>query len=85
MSAAPRIGVLALQGDFHAHRKALERAGADVSEVRVPGQLQGLQGLVMPGGESTALLLLMQSRGMDEALLRFHEPVSYTHLTLPTN
>ncbi len=67
-----RIGVVALQGDFGAHRSALERAGAEVCEVRVPEHLDGLGGVVLPGGESTALLLLMRSRRLDEALIRFH-------------
>lgn len=70
--ASVRVGVVALQGDFAAHRAALERAGADVSEVRVPEHLDGLGGVVLPGGESTALLLLMRARGLDEALIRFH-------------
>ncbi|MBI4010925.1 MAG: pyridoxal 5'-phosphate synthase glutaminase subunit PdxT, partial [Candidatus Rokubacteria bacterium] len=54
-----RIGVLALQGDFAAHGKALARLGVAAPEVRKPGELAGLDGLVIPGGESTTLLRLM--------------------------
>ncbi|MGI8512737.1 MAG: pyridoxal 5'-phosphate synthase glutaminase subunit PdxT [Solirubrobacteraceae bacterium] len=52
---APRIGVLALQGGFAAHARALGGLGAEVSEVRVPADLEGLSGLVLPGGESTVI------------------------------
>ncbi|MGH7266753.1 MAG: pyridoxal 5'-phosphate synthase glutaminase subunit PdxT [Candidatus Rokuibacteriota bacterium] len=54
-----RIGVLALQGDFGAHAKALARLGVEAPEIRRPEQLAGLDGLVIPGGESTTLLKLM--------------------------
>jgi 5'-phosphate synthase pdxT subunit len=54
-----RVGVLALQGDFAAHAKALERLGVEAPEVRKPAELAGLDGLVIPGGESTTLLHLM--------------------------
>ena len=53
------VGVLALQGDFAAHKKKLALLGAQVREVRRTAHLAGLAGLVMPGGESTALLRLM--------------------------
>lgn len=53
------LGVLALQGDFAAHAKMLTALGAEVREVRRPGELAGLRGLVIPGGESTTLLRLM--------------------------
>ena len=53
----PRVGVLALQGDFEAHGALLRDLGADVAEVRVPADLDGLDGLVMPGGESTTMTL----------------------------
>ena len=52
---APRIGVLALQGGFGAHGRVLGALGADVCEVRVPADLDGLDGLVLPGGESTVI------------------------------
>jgi 5'-phosphate synthase pdxT subunit len=67
-----RIGVLALQGDFDAHRRALTRAGAEVREVRRPEHLEDLDALVVPGGESTALLRLLAPRRMDEAIVEFH-------------
>jgi len=53
------IGVLALQGDFAEHATALRSVGADVREVRLPNHLQGLQGLIIPGGESTTIARLM--------------------------
>lgn len=66
-----RIGVLALQGDFGAHARALAAAGVDAQEVRTPEALATLHGLVLPGGESTALLRLMAPLGMGEALRAF--------------
>ncbi|MBI2760734.1 MAG: pyridoxal 5'-phosphate synthase glutaminase subunit PdxT [Chloroflexi bacterium] len=54
-----QVGVLALQGDFAEHAVSLRKAGADVVEVRLPRQLDGLQGLVIPGGESTTISRLM--------------------------
>ncbi len=66
-----RVGVLALQGDFAAHARVLSRLGGDVAEVRKPGQLDGLDGLVMPGGESTTLLKLMEGTGFEEAIPAF--------------
>jgi 5'-phosphate synthase pdxT subunit len=71
-STPPRIGVLALQGDFEAHGAALARAGAGVREVRRVAQLEGLDGLVIPGGESTTLLNLMADEPWFDALARFH-------------
>ena len=55
-----KIGVLAIQGDFDAHRITLEKLGAEVILVRNPGQLEGLDGLIIPGGESTAFLELLK-------------------------
>ena len=72
-TSAPRVGVLALQGAFREHRQALERCGARVVEVRLPRHLDGLAGVVIPGGESTTMAKLMRSYGLDEALLEFHE------------
>jgi pyridoxal 5'-phosphate synthase pdxT subunit len=66
-AAAPRIGVLALQGDYDAHAHALEETGAEAAPVRVPAQLLGLDGLVIPGGESGALLKLMARDGLFDA------------------
>jgi 5'-phosphate synthase pdxT subunit len=65
------IGVLALQGDFEAHSKMLKDLGADVREVRVPADLEGLDGLVMPGGESTTMTLGIKREGLAEPLKQF--------------
>jgi pyridoxal 5'-phosphate synthase pdxT subunit len=62
------IGVLALQGDFEAHGRMLRRLGADVREVRVPADLDGLDGLVIPGGESTTMTLGIEREGLAEPL-----------------
>jgi pyridoxal 5'-phosphate synthase pdxT subunit len=72
---APRIGVLALQGNFREHTAMLRRLGAEVVEVRLPEQLEGLAGLVVPGGESTTFMRLMRLYGLDEALRSFAGPV----------
>ena len=70
-----KIGVLALQGNFREHAAALERLGAEVVEVRLPEQLDGLDGLVIPGGESTAITRLMRLYGLEDAVRRFSAPV----------
>jgi pyridoxal 5'-phosphate synthase pdxT subunit len=70
-----RIGVLALQGNFREHVGMLRRLGADATEVRKPEQLDGLDGLVIPGGESTTFMRLMGLYGLDEAIRRFERPV----------
>lgn len=67
-----RVGVLALQGDFALHRRALERCGAEAVEVRKPEQLADLDALVIPGGESTTLLKLMEAWNFGPALEEFH-------------
>ena len=67
-----RIGVLALQGDFALHTAALRRCGVEAVEIRKPEQLDGLDGLIMPGGESTTLLKLMEEWGFVPALEKFH-------------
>lgn len=59
-----KIGVLALQGDFDAHRRRLEELGAEVVLVRKPEQLDDVEGLVIPGGESTAFLKLLGDEGL---------------------
>ncbi len=69
MPARPLVGVLALQGDFEAHRKALAAHGVESVEVRTPSDLAGVAGLVLPGGESTTMLKLMESTGLDARLL----------------
>jgi 5'-phosphate synthase pdxT subunit len=66
-----RIGVLALQGNFREHAAVLRRLGADPVEVRLPEQLDGLDGLIIPGGESTAITRLMRLYGLEEAIRRF--------------
>ena len=66
-----RVGVLALQGDFEAHGKALARAGADAVEVRSAQQLQGIDALIIPGGESTTMLKILDSEGMLGPLREF--------------
>jgi 5'-phosphate synthase pdxT subunit len=63
-----RIGVLALQGAFREHAAALRSLGADVVEVRLPEELDGLDGLVIPGGESTTIMRLAQLYGLDAAI-----------------
>ena len=68
----PLVGVLALQGDFEAHRRMLESIGAAASEVRTPEQLVGLDGLVIPGGESTTMTLGIEREGLAEPLRAFH-------------
>ena len=70
-----KIGVLALQGNFREHAAALERLGAEVVEVRLPEELDGLDGLVIPGGESTAITRLMRLYGLEDAVRRFSAPV----------
>jgi 5'-phosphate synthase pdxT subunit len=66
-----KIGVLALQGDFEAHAKALERAGAEPVEVRSAEDLQKIEGLVIPGGESTTMLKLLDQEKLLAPLLDF--------------
>jgi 5'-phosphate synthase pdxT subunit len=66
-----QIGILALQGDFAEHRLMLTRLGVTVTEVRLPEQLEGLSGLIIPGGESTTIAKLAVSYGLIEPLCRF--------------
>jgi 5'-phosphate synthase pdxT subunit len=70
-----RIGVLALQGNFREHAAMLRRLGAEPVEVRKPAQLAGLDGLVIPGGESTTFMRLMHLYGLDGAIKRFEQPI----------
>jgi pyridoxal 5'-phosphate synthase pdxT subunit len=67
----PLIGVLALQGDFEAHEHVLRELGAEAREVRVPADLAGLDGLVIPGGESTTMTLGIEREGLREPLRAF--------------
>src|SRR5664279_1464893 len=71
MSRKKTAGVLALQGDFEAHRKALEHAGAQVQEVRTSRDLESIDGLVIPGGESTTMLKVLEYENMFEPLRAF--------------
>jgi 5'-phosphate synthase pdxT subunit len=71
----PRVGVLAVQGNFREHAAMLRRLKADAVEVRKPEQLEGLDGLVVPGGESTTFMRLMRLYGLDEAVRSFTGPV----------
>src|SRR6266851_5284306 len=66
-----KVGVLALQGDFEAHVKALRRAGADVREVRSAEEMDEVEGLVIPGGESTTMLKLLNVMNLLEPLRKF--------------
>jgi pyridoxal 5'-phosphate synthase pdxT subunit len=70
-----RIGVLAVQGNFRDHAAMLRRLGAEVAEVRKPEELAGLDGLVVPGGESTTFIRLMRLYGLDEAIRDFEQPI----------
>lgn len=65
------IGILALQGDFEAHRKAIESAGAVAMEVRTEADLSRIDGLIIPGGESTAMLKLLHIENLFEPLQQF--------------
>jgi pyridoxal 5'-phosphate synthase pdxT subunit len=70
-----KVGVLAVQGNFREHAAMLRELGADVVEVRKPEQLDDVDGLVIPGGESTAIGRLVRLYGIEEALRRFDRPV----------
>jgi len=70
-SSEPRIGVLAIQGDYAAHAEALAEAGAEPREVRKPDELAGLDGLILPGGESTTMLRFLEKYSFFEALEDF--------------
>jgi 5'-phosphate synthase pdxT subunit len=64
----PRVGVLALQGDVREHVSMLSRIGVDAVEVRTPAQLDDLEGLIMPGGESTTIAHLLTTSGVRDVL-----------------
>jgi 5'-phosphate synthase pdxT subunit len=70
-----RVGVLALQGAFREHIAVLERLGVEGVEVRLPEQLESLDGLIIPGGESTTMMRLMGLYGLDEAIRAFPGPI----------
>jgi 5'-phosphate synthase pdxT subunit len=75
MKTSPRIGILAVQGNVREHAAALRKLGAEPVEVRKPDQLEGLDGLVIPGGESTAIARLVRLYGLEEAIRTFERPV----------
>ncbi len=66
MAAAPKIGVLAIQGDFDAHRRRLQELGAKVVLVKKPEQLDDIDALVIPGGESTTILKILGEKGFEK-------------------
>jgi 5'-phosphate synthase pdxT subunit len=66
-----KIGVLALQGDFLEHQKMLQNLGVEAIQVRLPGQLDDLQGIIIPGGESTTIGKLAHDFGLIEPLIQF--------------
>jgi 5'-phosphate synthase pdxT subunit len=66
-----KIGILAVQGDFEAHAAMLERLGVETTEIRTPAQLDGCEGLILPGGESTTQLQFLQEEGLSEAIQKF--------------
>ena len=68
---APRVGVLSLQGDFACHRGSLETLGVDVRRVTLPRDLDGVEALVLPGGESTTMLRLLEATGLRAPLEAF--------------
>jgi pyridoxal 5'-phosphate synthase pdxT subunit len=69
------VGVLAVQGNFREHAAVLRGLGADVVEVRKPDQLRNVDGLVIPGGESTAIMRLIRIYGLEDAIARFTRPI----------
>jgi 5'-phosphate synthase pdxT subunit len=71
MKNGTKIGILAIQGDYEAHAKMLDRLGAKHSFVRTPKDLAGLSGVILPGGESTTHLKVMKEEGLFDALKSF--------------
>ena len=64
----PNVGILAIQGDVIEHRHALERIGAEVTEIRLPHQFDGVDGLIIPGGESTTIVQLIDIYDLREVI-----------------
>jgi len=75
LSDAPRIGILAVQGNVREHAAVLRELGAETVEVRKPEQLDGLDGLVIPGGESTTIMRLIRLYGLEDAIRSFDRPM----------
>jgi len=69
----PRIGVLAIQGDYASHAAALEESWAIATEIRKPGELDSIDGLILPGGESTTMLKFLEKRNFFDSLKEFCE------------
>jgi len=70
-NATPKIGILAIQGDFAAHAAMLQSLGAETKEVRTVADLEECDGLILPGGESTTQLQFLQEEGLAEAIKKF--------------
>jgi len=68
-----KIGILAVQGDFEAHAAMLQQLGAQTAEVRTPADLEGCDGLILPGGESTTQLKFLQEEGLADKIVKFAE------------
>jgi len=66
-----KIGIVAIQGDYEAHGKALERLGVEHVFVRTPADIDGIKGIILPGGESTTHLKVMKEEGLFDALKKF--------------
>ena len=75
MTETPKIGILAVQGNVREHAAMLRRLGAESVEVRLPEQLAEVDGLVIPGGESTAIGRLVRLYGLEEAIRAFQRPI----------
>ncbi|MGB2874146.1 MAG: pyridoxal 5'-phosphate synthase glutaminase subunit PdxT [Gaiellaceae bacterium] len=75
MDRKPKVGILAVQGNFREHAAMLRRLGAEPVEVRKPEELRDVDGLVIPGGESTAIGRLVRLYGLEEAIRGFERPV----------
>jgi 5'-phosphate synthase pdxT subunit len=75
VSRAPRIGILAVQGNVREHAAVLRLLGAEPLQVRKPEQLADLDGLIIPGGESTAIARLVRLYGLEEAIRSFEQPI----------
>ena len=71
MTTTPKIGILAIQGDYDAHAKVLRRLGANYTFIRRPEDLVGISGVILPGGESTTHLKVMEEEGLFDALKKF--------------
>ena len=71
MNSAPQIGILAIQGDYDAHAKVLDHLGVENKLVRRPDDLAGVKGIILPGGESTTHIKVIEEEGLFDALKQF--------------